>query len=52
MTARSVLTLVMTVALPLAASATCDKASECVFLVESKGPFDLKPVDAGKGPKK
>jgi quercetin dioxygenase-like cupin family protein len=29
---------------------TCDKASDCVFLVESKGPFDLKPVDAGKGP--
>ena len=28
---------------------TCDKASDCVFLVESKGPFDLKPVDAGKG---
>jgi anti-sigma factor ChrR (cupin superfamily) len=27
---------------------TCDKASDCVFLVESKGPFDLKPVDAGK----
>src|SRR5262245_7596618 len=31
---------------------TCDKASECVFLVESKGPFDLKPLDAGKGPTK
>jgi anti-sigma factor ChrR (cupin superfamily) len=31
---------------------TCDKASDCVFLVESKGPFDLKPVDAGKGPTK
>ena len=28
---------------------TCDKASDCVFLVESKGAFDLKPVDAGKG---
>jgi anti-sigma factor ChrR (cupin superfamily) len=28
---------------------TCDKASDCVFLVESKGPFDLKPVDVGKG---
>jgi anti-sigma factor ChrR (cupin superfamily) len=28
---------------------TCDKASDCVFLVESKGPFDLKPVDLGKG---
>jgi anti-sigma factor ChrR (cupin superfamily) len=31
---------------------TCDKASECVFFVESKGPFDLKPVDAGRGPTK
>jgi anti-sigma factor ChrR (cupin superfamily) len=28
---------------------TCDKASDCVFLVESKGPFDFKPVDVGKG---
>jgi len=28
---------------------TCDKASDCVFLVESKGPFDFKPVDARKG---
>jgi anti-sigma factor ChrR (cupin superfamily) len=28
---------------------TCDKASECIFLVVSKGPFDLKPVDAAKG---
>ena len=28
---------------------TCDKASDCVFLVESKGSFDLMPVDAGKG---
>ena len=27
---------------------TCDKASDCVFLVESKGPFDLKPVGAGQ----
>ena len=27
---------------------TCDNTSDCVFLVESKGPFDLKPVDAGK----
>lgn len=27
---------------------TCDKASDCVFLVESGGPFDLKLVDAGK----
>jgi quercetin dioxygenase-like cupin family protein len=23
---------------------SCDKASDCVFLVESDGPFDLKPV--------
>lgn len=29
---------------------TCDKASDCVFLVESKGPFDLKPAAAGGGP--
>ena len=28
---------------------TCDQASDCVFFVESKGPFDLKPVDAGGG---
>ena len=28
---------------------TCDKASDCVFLVESKGPFDLKPVAVGGG---
>jgi len=25
---------------------TCDKASDCVFLVESRGAFDLKPVEA------
>jgi anti-sigma factor ChrR (cupin superfamily) len=25
---------------------TCDKASDCVFLVESRGAFDLKPVAA------
>jgi hypothetical protein len=25
---------------------SCDPASECVFFVESKGPFDLKLVDA------
>lgn len=31
---------------------TCDKDSDCVFLVESKGPFDLKPVVAGKAPTK
>ena len=28
---------------------TCDKASDCVFLVESNGPFDLKAVNAQKG---
>ena len=27
---------------------TCDKAADCVFFVESKGPFDLKPVVAGQ----
>ena len=27
---------------------SCDKASECLFFVESKGKFDLKSVDAGK----
>ena len=27
---------------------SCAKASDCVFLVESKGKFDLKPVDSGK----
>ena len=26
----------------------CDKASECVFYIESKGKFDLKPVAAPK----
>ena len=31
---------------------TCDKASDCVFFVESKGTFDLKLVDAGKAPTK
>src|SRR5262245_23902357 len=29
---------------------TCDKTSDCVFFVESTGPFDLKPVDGGKAP--
>src|SRR5216117_1527271 len=29
---------------------SCDPSSECVFFVESKGKFDLKPVDAGKTP--
>jgi anti-sigma factor ChrR (cupin superfamily) len=27
---------------------TCDQASDCVFFVESKGKFDLKPVAAAK----
>jgi anti-sigma factor ChrR (cupin superfamily) len=27
---------------------TCDKASDCVFLVESGGKFDLKPVQPAK----
>jgi len=31
---------------------SCDKASDCVFFVESKGKFDLKPVKAGKEPAK
>ena len=31
---------------------TCDKSSDCVFFVEGKGAFDLKPVDAGKAPTK
>ena len=31
---------------------TCDKASDCVFLVESGGPFDLKPVATGSVPAK
>lgn len=29
---------------------TCDKASDCVFLVETTGPFDLRPVAAGAAP--
>jgi Domain of unknown function (DUF4437) len=29
---------------------TCDKASECVFFVESNGPFDLKAAAAGRAP--
>ena len=31
---------------------SCDKASECLFFVESSGAFDLKPVEAGKAPAK
>ncbi len=27
---------------------SCDKASECLFFVESSGKFDLKPVEVGK----
>jgi len=31
---------------------SCDKASDCVFFVESNGKFDLKPVGEGKAPAK
>jgi anti-sigma factor ChrR (cupin superfamily) len=31
---------------------SCDKASDCVFFVESSGPFDLKPVAAANAPAK
>ena len=31
---------------------SCDKASECLFFVESNGAFDLKVVEAGKPPAK
>jgi Domain of unknown function (DUF4437) len=32
---------------------SCDKAADCLFFVESSGPFDLKVVDAEKAdPKK
>jgi anti-sigma factor ChrR (cupin superfamily) len=31
---------------------SCDKASDCVFFVESKGAFDLKPVEVAKVPAK
>jgi Domain of unknown function (DUF4437) len=31
---------------------SCDKASECVFFVESDGQFDLMPVATGKAPAK
>jgi anti-sigma factor ChrR (cupin superfamily) len=31
---------------------SCDKASDCVFFVESNGKFDLRPVEAGKPPAK
>ena len=31
---------------------SCDTASECLFFVESSGPFDLKPVEAVRPPAK
>ena len=31
---------------------SCDKASECLFFVESNGSFDLKVVEAAKAPAK
>jgi hypothetical protein len=31
---------------------SCEKDSECLFFVESKGAFDLKLVEAGKAPGK
>lgn len=31
---------------------SCDKASECLFFVESDGAFDLKPVAEGNAPAK
>jgi hypothetical protein len=31
---------------------SCDKASDCLFFVESNGAFDLKPVEAAKAPAK
>ena len=33
-------------------STACDKASECVFFIQSTGKFDLIPVEAGKVPAK
>jgi Domain of unknown function (DUF4437) len=30
----------------------CDKASECLFFIESDGKFDLIPAEAGKAPAK
>ena len=33
-------------------TSACDKASDCLFLVQSSGKFDLKPVEAGKAPAK
>jgi hypothetical protein len=31
---------------------SCDKASECLFFLESDGAFDLKPVAGGNAPAK
>jgi anti-sigma factor ChrR (cupin superfamily) len=31
---------------------SCDKASDCVFFVESQGKFDLTPVETAKPPAK
>ena len=31
---------------------SCDKASDCVFFLESDGAFDLIPVTAGSAPAK
>jgi hypothetical protein len=31
---------------------SCDKSAECVFFVESNGPFDLKVVETAKAPVK
>jgi hypothetical protein len=31
---------------------SCDKASECVFFVESNGAFDLKIVETPRAPAK
>jgi uncharacterized protein DUF4437 len=33
-------------------TSACDKASDCLFLVQSSGKFDLRPVGAGKAPAK
>ena len=32
-------------------STACDQASECVFFLEAKGAFDLKPVEGAAAPK-
>lgn len=33
-------------------STSCDKASECLFFIESTGKFDLIPAEAAKAPAK